>query len=80
MKNTGIIRNLDTLGRVVLPKELRKTFNLNTHSSLEIYTDGDLIILKKYEPTCTFCGSLKDVVEYKGKKVCKNCIKELGKK
>jgi AbrB family transcriptional regulator, transcriptional pleiotropic regulator of transition state genes len=44
---------------------------------LEIYVDGGTIILKKYEPTCVFCGDTKDVVSYKGKNICSNCMEEL---
>ena len=56
MKNTGIVRQLDELGRVVLPKELRKTLNLNQRDPMEIFIDGVSVILKKYEPACIFCG------------------------
>lgn len=77
MKNTGIIRKLDQLGRIVLPMELRKTLDIVEKDPLEIYTDGEQIILKKYEPACIFCGEAKDVINYKGKNICKNCKKEL---
>lgn len=78
MKSTGMVRRVDELGRIVLPIELRKTFNIVEKDSLEIYTEGDTIILKKYEPACVFCGDARDVVVFKGKNVCKNCIKELN--
>ena len=45
--------------------------------ALEIYVDGEQIILKKYEPACIFCGDARDVVNYKGKNICKNCLNEL---
>ncbi len=77
MKSTGVVRRIDELGRLVLPSELRKTFNIEDKDSVEIYTDGDMIILKKHEPACIFCGEAKDVVSFKGKNVCRNCIKEL---
>ena len=78
MKSTGVVRRVDELGRLVLPMELRKTFGIDDKDSVEIYTDGDLIILKKHEPACIFCGEARDVVSFKGKNVCKNCIKELN--
>ncbi|KHD34199.1 AbrB family transcriptional regulator [Clostridium acetobutylicum] len=77
MKATGIVRRLDNLGRVVIPKELRRTFNIAEKDALEIYVDGEQIILKKYNPACVFCGEASDVVNYKGKKICKKCLKEL---
>ncbi|NFC28773.1 AbrB/MazE/SpoVT family DNA-binding domain-containing protein [Clostridium botulinum] len=80
MKNIGIVRKIDPLGRIVLPKELRKTLNIkDNETSLEIYTEGEEIILKKYEPACIFCGEAKEVINFKGKNICKICLKELGK-
>jgi AbrB family transcriptional regulator, transcriptional pleiotropic regulator of transition state genes len=77
MKSTGIVRKVDELGRVVLPMELRRTMSIAEKDPLEIYVDGGTIILKKYEPTCVFCGDTKDVVSYKGKNICSNCMFEL---
>jgi AbrB family transcriptional regulator, transcriptional pleiotropic regulator of transition state genes len=77
MKSTGIVRKVDELGRVVLPMELRRTMSIAEKDPLEIYVDGGTIILKKYEPTCVFCGDTKDVVSYKGKNICSNCMEEL---
>ncbi|HHD2753258.1 TPA: AbrB/MazE/SpoVT family DNA-binding domain-containing protein [Clostridium perfringens] len=77
MKSTGVVRKLDQLGRIVLPKELRKTMNLNEKDSLGIYVDGDQIILKKYDPACIFCGDARDVTNYKGKNVCEKCLEEM---
>ena len=56
MKSTGIVRKVDELGRIVLPIELRRTLDIAEKDSIEIYVDGSSIILKKYEPTCVFCG------------------------
>ena len=50
MKNTGVVRRLDELGRITLPMELRKVFNIEERDSLEIYVEDDKIILKKYAP------------------------------
>ena len=46
MISTGIIRSIDSLGRVVLPKELRRTFEITTDTPLEIMTEGDAILLR----------------------------------
>jgi transcriptional pleiotropic regulator of transition state genes len=78
MKSTGIVRKVDELGRVVLPIELRRTLDIEIRSPLEIYIDGDLIILKKYEPACIFCGEAKEVVNFKDKIICNGCLKELA--
>lgn len=77
MKSTGIVRKVDELGRVVIPIELRRTLDINEKDALEIYVDGEMIILKKYAPACLFCGQAKDVVHYKGKNICPACVKEM---
>ena len=79
MKSTGIVRKVDELGRFVLPIELRRTLDIAEKDSIEIYVDGSSIILKKYEPTCVFCGDAKNITVYKGKNICANCLKELKK-
>lgn len=80
LKSTGIVRKVDELGRIVLPIELRRTLDIAEKDSLEIYVDGSTIILKKYEPACIFCDDAKNVINYKGKNVCPNCIEELKNK
>ena len=80
MKSTGVVRQLDTLGRIVLPIELRRTMDIGVKDMLEIFVEDEKIILKKYHPSCIFCSDARDVVPYKGKLVCKNCLKELSKK
>ncbi len=79
MKATGIVRKVDELGRIVLPIELRRTLDIAERDPLEIYVDGDCIVLKKYQASCVFCNSAHDVITFKGKSVCPNCLKELGK-
>ena len=70
MKSTGMVRGIDKMGRVVLPTETRKLLNLVAgKSAVEIYTDDDSIVLKKYVPACIFCDSVDDIVEYKGNKI-----------
>lgn len=77
MKSTGIVRKVDELGRIVLPIELRRTLEIAERDSLEIYVDGSTVILKKYEPACIFCNDAKDVVNYKGRNICRNCLEEM---
>ena len=80
MKSTGIVRKVDDLGRVVLPIELRRTLDIAEKDSLEIYIDGEKIILRKYQPACIFCGSAEDVENIHGKNVCHSCIAEIKSK
>lgn len=80
MKSTGIVRRVDQLGRLVLPMELRRTLDIGEKDALEIFVDGEQIVLKKYHPACIFCGEVKDVINYKGKQICKSCIKEIKRR
>lgn len=77
MKSTGIVRKVDELGRIVLPIELRRTLEIDEKDSLEIYVDGNSVILRKYQPSCVFCGEADDVTVFKGKNICQKCLKEL---
>ena len=77
--STGIVRLVDALGRIVIPVELRRTLNIKTDDSLEIYVEGQFIMLKKYEPSCVFCGSMDDIRTIHGKNVCTDCIREMKK-
>lgn len=82
MKSTGIVRKLDSLGRIVIPAELRKTLNIKIKDPIEIYVSGDSIVFRKYLPACIFCGEEEEeeMKTYKNKYVCKNCIKLLNRK
>lgn len=79
MKATGMIRKVDELGRIVIPKELRRQFDVEDNKdSFEIYVDAGSIILKKYQPSCIFCGELTDITIYKGHNICQECIKKIA--
>ncbi len=77
MKTTGVIRQLDSLGRIVLPIELRRTLGIGSKDMLEIFVEGTSVILRKYEPDCLFCGSSQDLSPYREKMICSRCLKEL---
>ena len=79
MKSTGIVRKVDELGRIVLPIELRRTLNINEKDSLEIFVVNDRIVLQKYEPACIFCGNADNIINYKGRNICEECILEMSK-
>ncbi|MBQ2968065.1 MAG: AbrB/MazE/SpoVT family DNA-binding domain-containing protein [Clostridia bacterium] len=79
MKPTGIVRPIDELGRLVLPKELRKKFNISPKDSVEFWVDGDCVVLKKYEPACIFCGEGKNMVQYENRNICSACLKKITK-
>ena len=79
MKSTGIVRRVDDLGRIVIPMEIRKIFDIEPRDSLEIFTDGNNIVLRKYEPQCIFCGQAGDTRTLKNRNICQDCLNELSK-
>ena len=81
MKATGIVRKIDELGRIVLPIELRRSFDMAVKDAVEIYTEDDKIILKKYQNTCLLCGNsnVDKLTEFEGKYLCADCIEKLKK-
>ena len=80
MKSTGIVRKVDELGRIVLPSELRRTLGIEEKDRIEIFVDGESIILRKYQPACIFCDNAKDIINYKGKNICPDCIRAMNEK
>ncbi len=77
MKDTGIVRNIDSLGRLVIPKEMRKTLDIAEKDPVEFFSDGNKIVLRKYAPNCIFCGSEYGITEYAEKNVCAECIERI---
>ncbi len=78
MKSTGVVRKLDNLGRIVVPIELRKTLNISVKDSIEIFTEGDQIILRKYVPGCIFCGESNNLCTFNGKQICESCAARIA--
>ena len=77
MKESGIVRKVDPLGRIVIPKEIRKVMSINEGDPLEIVKDNNGILLRKYHRGCIFCGGDKSMVEFKGMLVCTQCKNSL---
>lgn len=78
MKSTGIVRKVDGLGRVVLPIELRRVLDIPIQSDLEIYVEGEQIVLKKYRPNCIFCGGMNSLREFQDKNICCDCAEKIA--
>jgi len=78
MKTTGVIRKLDELGRITLPIELRRSFQIEEKDPLEIYVDQDCIVLRKCQDSDIFTGETEDLIEFEGKKVSKATIRKLA--
>ena len=77
MKSTGIVRKVDELGRVVLPSSIRTHFDIKPNDSMEIFTDGERIVLQKYQPACIFCNNVDDVIFFNGKRICATCLEQI---
>ena len=78
MRAIGCVRQIDKLGRLVLPSDIRKSLTLvNGVDSVEFFVDGDSVIIKKYRPACVFCGAADNVVNYKSQTICESCLEEL---
>ncbi|MCK9222385.1 MAG: AbrB/MazE/SpoVT family DNA-binding domain-containing protein [Limnochordia bacterium] len=79
MKPTGIVRRLDSLGRIVIPKELRTTIGLSERDPVEIYVGHqNTIVLKKYETSCVICGNTEGLITFQDKLLCGTCLEQLG--
>ena len=78
MKSTGIVRKIDSLGRVVLPIELRRNMGMDVKDPVEIFVQGDRIILRKYQPSCIFCGKETGLMEFGDYNVCQHCIQQMA--
>lgn len=76
---SGILRKTDSLGRVVIPKELRRKLEIGDDDMIEIIEDGDCLILRKYYPRCVFCGSTEKLLQYNEKCICRKCIEVLSR-
>lgn len=75
--DSGIARKIDDLGRIVIPAETRRLFNIREGDHLYIAVEGGNIVLRKMTDSCTFCGSDHQVSQFKGKGICKDCRSQL---
>lgn len=80
LKATGNVRIMDKMGRIVIPMELRRLLDVGEGDALEIFSEDNMIILRKYLPSCIFCGNSRDVSTFKGHNVCPACVREIGLK
>ena len=76
MKATGIVRKVDSLGRLVIPMELRRTFGIKEDDPMEIFTTEDGILIRPYNPGCICCGKSGDLVEFNSISICRACLRK----
>jgi transcriptional pleiotropic regulator of transition state genes len=75
--DTLIVRKIDDLGRVVVPAETRRLFNIHDGDELAITIENGGIVLRKLEASCTFCASTYDVSPFRNRGICAVCREDL---
>lgn len=79
MRATGLTAKIDYAGRIIIPSKICSYLGIKRNiDTLEFFVDEDKIVLKKYKPICSLCGSFDDLVDYKNTKICRSCINELS--
>ncbi len=78
MKSTGIVRCLDELGRIMLPKELRDTMEIPQNTPFAIFVEGEDIILRKYGRSCVFCSGENELFDFYDRPICEKCARQLA--
>ena len=79
MKSQGIVRNIDELGRIVIPKEYRTQLGIANSDPVEMIMEGERVILTKYRSVCHFCGETDSLIDYRNKKICQKCASDISK-
>ncbi|MBQ6267011.1 MAG: AbrB/MazE/SpoVT family DNA-binding domain-containing protein [Clostridia bacterium] len=75
---SGFIREIDSVGRIVIPMQIRKELGLiERGSKVELFSDGKQILCRKAVESCVFCKGEADLVEFEGKCICKNCLAKI---
>lgn len=80
MKSAKIVRTIDDNGRVVIPKHLIKDIfkaRPEENISVEVLYTEDSVILKRFQPSCSFCDSCDYLKEYNGMKICPDCLEKI---
>lgn len=79
MRTPGMVRKMDSLGRIVIPWELRKAMDMQSGDELELRCEGNCLTIRKFAPHCIFCCSSECLVTYEEKYICSVCLRKLRK-
>lgn len=79
LKETGVVRRIDNLGRIVIPKEVRDVLGINANDPVEIFVENGYVLLKKYHIGCIICGDSEKNKLFKGQRICKSCVSDMQK-
>lgn len=80
MKAAGYLVRVDNLGRIVIPVRIRRSMELESDTCLELFTEEDRIVMRKYQDTCVFCSKDENLIQYNDKHICADCLKALSQK
>jgi len=76
--DTLMVRKIDDLGRIVVPAETRRLFNIHEGDKLAITVENGGIVLRKLEASCVFCGGTDYLEDYMGRGICRDCRTRVG--
>jgi transcriptional pleiotropic regulator of transition state genes len=74
------MRRVDSLGRVVLPADLRHALDIREGDTLDVAIEEGHLVLSKHDPACVFCGTRAELVEHAGRHACATCVSQLGER
>ena len=77
MKVIGMIRNIDDLGRLVIPKEYRDCLELMPHTPVEIVLTNNRLVIRKAVTGCALCGNTENVLDFEDSLVCLFCLQKM---
>ncbi len=77
MKKSITTREIDSLGRIVIPVEIRRALKLDTNTAVDVYIEDGHISIYKHSYSCVLCGNEGDLKQIYGKMVCKDCIRKI---
>lgn len=77
MEKKVAIRNVDELGRVVLPPEIRQKLDIQPEGRVQFIETDDGVLIRKYKPSCIFCGTEESLVMFNEKYICKKCSRSI---
>lgn len=78
MKSAWGVRHIDDVGRLILPMDLRRKLHIEKGGDFEVFMDDEMIVMRKYQPSCIFCESMEQIEQYKGRNICAACRARIG--
>lgn len=77
-RRLGQVCTVDSLGRIVIPSQLRRAYDINKGEALELIMTEEGILMRKYQPGCIFCGNISNVTMFKNRVICHDCLQQMS--